>query len=69
MLVPKMKTHSGAKHRFTRTGTGKYMRSKVSRRHLKNGKAKRVLSSDERKFEVSGTYKKKLTRLLPYGIK
>jgi large subunit ribosomal protein L35 len=62
-----MKTHSGAKHRFTVTGTGKYMRVKGSRRHLKNGKAKRTLAADEKKFVIADTYRKMMRKLLPYG--
>lgn len=64
-----MKTHSGSKDRFTITGTGKVMRSKLARRHLKYGKTKRVLSADEKKFVVSKTYAKKLRALLPYSAK
>ena len=32
--MPKAKTHSGASKRFRRTGTGKIVRQKASRRHL-----------------------------------
>jgi large subunit ribosomal protein L35 len=66
--VPKMKTHTGAKRRFSITGTGKYMRSKGNKRHLKAHKSKRVLGTDEKKFVVAGTHRKKLQRLLPYGL-
>ncbi|MFN8557530.1 MAG: 50S ribosomal protein L35 [Dehalococcoidia bacterium] len=67
--MPKMKTHSGAKRRFSMTGTGKFMRAKGSRRHLKAHKSKRVLAADEKKYEVSGAHRKILRRLLPYGVK
>lgn len=67
-VVPKMKSHSGTKSRVWVTGTGKYMRAKGSRRHLKAHKSKRVLRMDEQKFEVSPVYTKKLKRLLPYGV-
>ncbi len=67
--MPKMKTHSGAKRRFSITGTGKFMRAKGSKRHLKTGKSKRVLAADEKKYVVAGTHRKKLQRLLPYGVK
>ena len=63
-----MKTHSGAKHRFRVTGTGKFMRSKGNRRHLKTGKSKRVLRQDQYSVEVASTHTKKLKRLLPYGV-
>jgi len=35
----KLKTHSGAKKRFHRTGSGKIVRRKAGRRHLLTGKA------------------------------
>lgn len=44
--MPKMKTHSSAKKRFTVTGTGKVKRNRATMRHLmrkKTTKAKRHL--------------------------
>lgn len=32
--MPKMKTHSGTKKRFRRTGTGKIMRAKSNKSHI-----------------------------------
>ena len=63
-----MKTHSGTKRRFSVTGTGKFMRVKGNRRHKKSAKARRTLAADEHKFVVAGTHRKKLQRLLPYGV-
>lgn len=48
--MPKMKTHSGAKKRFRRTGSGKLMREKAGKRHLlehKSSKQTRRLSRDQ----------------------
>ena len=67
--MPKMKTHSGSKRRFSVTGTGKIMRQKGSKRHLKAHKSKRTLAADEKKFEVSPGFRKRLRQLLPYGVK
>ncbi len=66
--MPKMKSHSGTKARIYVTGTGKFMRAKGSRRHLKVHKSKRVLREDEHKFPVSRSFYKKIKRLLPYGV-
>ncbi|PSQ51252.1 MAG: 50S ribosomal protein L35 [Bacteroidetes bacterium QH_10_64_37] len=44
--MPKMKTHSGAKKRFKKTGNGKIKRKKANKGHLltkKNAKRKRHL--------------------------
>ncbi|MFI3255235.1 MAG: 50S ribosomal protein L35 [Eubacteriales bacterium] len=38
--MPKIKTHSGAKKRFSLTKSGKVKRSKANRRHLLNGHGK-----------------------------
>jgi large subunit ribosomal protein L35 len=65
--VPKMKTITGAKRRFSVTGTGKVMRAKLAKRHNKAGKSARVRRMDEHKFPVAKTYKRKLQKLLPYG--
>ena len=40
--MPKMKTHKGAKKRFHITGTGKLVRTKGPKSHLRRRKAKRV---------------------------
>ncbi|MBP3223532.1 MAG: 50S ribosomal protein L35 [Actinomycetaceae bacterium] len=48
--MPKMKTHSGAKKRFRRTGSGKLMREQANKRHLlehKSSKRTRRLSQDQ----------------------
>jgi len=66
--VPKMKTHSGAKRRFHITATGKVMRMKGNKRHKKSAKSRRVLQMDEHKFPVASSHRKKLQRLLPYGL-
>ena len=45
--MPKMKTHSGAKKRFTMTGTGKVKRKHAFKSHIltkKSTKAKRRLT-------------------------
>ena len=66
--MPKMKTRSAAKRRFHVTGTGKVMRMKGNKRHKKTAKSRRVLQMDEHKFPVAATHRKKLQRMLPYGV-
>jgi large subunit ribosomal protein L35 len=65
--MPKMKTHSGVKKRFQRTGTGKIVRKKAGHRHLLNGKAsnrKRRLSGN---VLVDSTMTMPIKRLMPYS--
>lgn len=48
--MPKMKTHSGAKKRFKKTGTGKITHERAGRRHLlesKSSKRTRRLSNEQ----------------------
>jgi len=65
--MPKLKTHSGTKKRFQRTGSGKIVRHKAGRRHLLNGKSsnrKRRLSGN---VLVDSTMTMQIKRLLPYS--
>jgi len=65
--VPKIKTHKSTAKRFTVTGTGKYMRLKGRRSHLRRNRAKRALRAMDRKFEVKNRREhRRLTRLVPY---
>ena len=41
--MPKMKTHKSTAKRFKVTGTGKLMRTKIGKSHLRRKKSKRVL--------------------------
>jgi len=66
--VPKMKTSSAAKRRFSVTASGKVMRMKGNKRHKKMAKSRRVLQMDEHKFEVASSHRRILRRLLPYGV-
>ncbi len=64
--MPKMKSNSGAKKRFKKTGTGKYKHKKTSRGHLltkKSPKRKRHLRKDK---IVDKTSRKSVQQMLPY---
>ena len=64
--MPKMKTHSGAAKRFSRTGSGKLKRNKANRQHIltkKRTKRKRQLRQHDL---VSADYTGRVRRLLPY---
>ena len=66
--MPKIKTHSGAKKRFKKSGTGKVMRAHAFKSHklnsaLKSAKRKRNL----RKTTVADkTNEAKVCRMIPY---
>ncbi len=66
MARMKLKNHSGAAKRFSRTGSGKFMRRKAGLRHIlttKSAKRKRRLNDT---VVVSKTNQTALARLLPY---
>ncbi|MBI2850179.1 MAG: 50S ribosomal protein L35 [Chloroflexi bacterium] len=66
--MPKIKTHKGAQARFHITGTGKLMRIKGPKSHLRSHKAKRVKGLFDSKIPVSAVDRARLKRLLPYGV-
>ena len=65
--MPKMKTHTGAKKRFSLTKTGKIKRAKMNRRHIltkMSTKRKRALRQGA---YVDSTNVAQLKRMLPYA--
>jgi len=65
--MPKMKTHSGAKKRFKKLGSGKIKRARAYRRHhafAKTTKQKRQLRNGA---YFSKADEKKISLLLPNG--
>lgn len=58
----KQKTHSGAKKRTKKTGTGKYIVQKASQNHLLVNKSKRQKNIDEK--TVKDPQQKMLEKLL-----
>jgi len=68
--MPKMKTYKAAAKRFKYTGSGKLMRTKIGKSHLRRRKSKRVLGQFDEMYEVTSPgVKKRLRRLLPYQNK
>jgi large subunit ribosomal protein L35 len=65
--MPKLKTHSGAAKRFSKTGTGKIKRGQTKTRHIltsKPQKSKRKLG--KQKLVSDGDYFK-VARMIPYA--
>ena len=67
--MPKIKTHKGAKSRFHITGSGKIMRVKGGKSHLRRRKPKRTKRLFDETIPVSPVDRKRVKRLLPYGVK
>ena len=64
--MPKLKTHKGAQSRFHTTGSGKLMRTKCGKSHLRRKKAPRTKRLYDETIPISPVDKKRIGRLLPY---
>ena len=62
--MPKIKTHKGAKARFHITGSGKIMRVKIGKSHLRRRKPKRVRRLYDETIPLHPTTVKRVRRLL-----
>ncbi len=67
--MPKLKTHKGTKRRFHITGSGKIMRPKGHKSHLRRRKARRAKALFDEMMEVHPSARKRIRRLLPYGLR
>ncbi|MCR4394749.1 MAG: 50S ribosomal protein L35 [Dehalococcoidales bacterium] len=65
----KMKTHKGAKDRFMATGTGKVLRTKGGKSHLRRNRSKMAKGLYDEMIPASHAEKDRLKALLPYGAK
>ena len=64
--MPKLRTHKGAQSRFHVSGSGKLMRTKGGKSHLRRKKPARIKRLYDETIPVSTPDKKKIKRLLPY---
>jgi len=64
--MPKLKTHKGAKGRFHITGSGKLMRTKCGKSHLRRKKTPRTKRLYSDLMPTSSADKTRVKRLLPY---
>lgn len=68
MAKYKLKTHKGAKRRFHISGTGKFLRAKGNKSHLRLTKSQRAKRQFDEMIPVDRSAYKRLRRLLPYGV-
>lgn len=66
--MPKLKTHKGAKSRFHITGSGKIMRTKGGKSHLRRKKSKRAKRLFDEMIPLHSSDRIRIKRLIPYGI-
>ena len=65
--MPKLKTHSGAKKRFKKTGTGKIKRGQTKTRHILSSKSPKVKRKLGKLVLVSDGDYAKVARMIPYA--
>ena len=65
--MPKLKTHKAAKRRFHVTGSGKIMRIKGGKSHLRRKKPRRVKRLYDEKLPLHPSDKARIKRLIPYS--
>ena len=65
--MPKLKTHKGAKSRFHITGSGKIMRMKGGKSHLRRNKSDRSKGLFDEMIPLSSRDRVRISRLIPYG--
>ncbi len=67
--MPKLKTHKGAQSRFHITGSGKIMRTKGGKSHLRRRKSSRSKGMFDETIPLHPHDRIRVKRLLPYGDK
>jgi large subunit ribosomal protein L35 len=66
--MPKIKTHKGAQSRFHITGSGKIMRAKIGKSHLRRKKPKRIRRLYDETISLSPSDRIRINRLIPHGV-
>jgi large subunit ribosomal protein L35 len=66
--MPKIKTHKGAQSRFHITGSGKIMRAKGGKSHLRRRKPRRVRGLFDEMIPLHAHDRVRIKRLIPYGV-
>jgi len=64
--VPKLKTHSGSKKRFSKTAKGKIKRARASKSHLLTHKSRDRKRRLKKITTVDKTSRQQIERLIPY---
>jgi len=65
--MPKLKTHSGAAKRFSKTGTGKIKRGHTKTRHILSSKSPKTKRKLGKSGLVSDGDYAKVARMIPYA--
>jgi large subunit ribosomal protein L35 len=65
--MPKLKTHKGTARRMQFSGSGKLMRTRQGKSHLRRNRSKRAARDYDEMFVVAKPDVPRLKRLMPYA--
>ncbi len=65
--MPKLKTHQATARRIERTGSGKLVRTRHGKSHLRRKRSARAKREYDEMMPVSKADAPRIKRLLPYG--
>ena len=65
--MPKLKTHKATARRMELTGSGKLVRTRQGKSHLRRNRSKRAVRDYDEMHPVVKADEKRIRRLLPYG--
>lgn len=65
--MPKLKTHTGAAKRFSKTGSGKIKRRQTKTRHILTSKLPKTKAKLGKTLMVSDADYEKVARMIPYA--
>ena len=65
--MPKLKTHKATSRRFKVSGSGKLLRTRCGKSHLRRNKSKRAAREYDEMLVIAKPDERRLKRLLPYG--
>ncbi|MBI2953836.1 MAG: 50S ribosomal protein L35 [Chloroflexi bacterium] len=68
MAKYKLKTHKGTQKRIGVSGSGKLMRTKGAKSHLRRRRSKRSKGLYDEMLTVSSADARRIRKLIPYGV-
>ncbi|MEA2641434.1 MAG: large subunit ribosomal protein [Chloroflexota bacterium] len=65
--MPKLKTHKATARRFQVSGSGKLLRTRHGKSHLRRNRSKRAARDYDEMVSVAAVDQKRIRRLIPYA--
>jgi large subunit ribosomal protein L35 len=65
--MPKMKTHKATARRMQVSGSGKILRTRCGKSHLRRNRSKRAAREYDEMVAVAATDARRISRMMPYA--